>query len=84
MIQDLGLTNVAESLFEQSKCGLWNIECGSMSTFISLPLSICLGAVSLAGVSISGVATMLTKKYEQKLAKVTQLVDIVTSALAVF
>ena len=55
-----------------------------MSMFISLPVSILLGAVSLAGGSISGMATSLTKKYQEKLKKVTKLVDILTSALAVF
>ena len=54
----------------------------TLSTFSSLPLSIPLGAISLAGVSVNGVATALTKKYQKKLSKVTKLVDIVT--LAVF
>ena len=40
--------------------------------------------VSLAGASISGVATVLTKKYQKKLAKVTKLVDIVTLTISVF
>ena len=52
----------------------------TLSTFISLPISIPLGAISLAGVSVSGVATALNKKYQKKLTKVTKLVDIVTSA----
>ena len=56
----------------------------TLSTLISLPVSIPLGAISLAGVSINGMATALTKKYQKKLLKVTKLVDIVTSALAVF
>ena len=56
----------------------------TLSTFISLPVSIPLGAISLAGESVNGVATALTKKYQKKLSKVTKLVDIVTSALAVF
>ena len=34
--------------------------------------------------NVSGVTTMLTKKYQKKLAKVTKLVNIMTSALAVF
>ena len=54
-----------------------------MSTFIGLPVTIPLGVVSLAGVSVSGVATALTKKYQEKLTKVTKLVDIVTSAISV-
>ena len=56
----------------------------TLSTFIGLPVNIPLGAVSLAGVSLSGVTTALTKKYQKKLSKVTKLVDTVTSALAVF
>ena len=51
-----------------------------LNTFISLPVSIPLGAVSLAGASVSGVATSITSKYQKKLTKVTKLVDIVTSA----
>ena len=55
-----------------------------LATFISLPVSIPLGTVSLAGAGVSGVATALTKKYQKKLSKVTKLTDIITSALAVF
>ena len=56
----------------------------TLSMFIGLPVSIPLGAVSLAGVSISGMATVLTKKYQKKLAKVMKLAGIMISALAVF
>ena len=56
----------------------------TLSTFIGLPVSIPLGAVSLAGASVSGVTTALTKKYQKKLTKVTKLTDIITSAIAVF
>ena len=56
----------------------------TLSTFIGLPVSIPLGAISLAGASISGVTTALTKKYQKKLTKVTKLTDIITSAIAVF
>ena len=55
----------------------------TMSTFIGLPSNIPLGAVSLAGTSISGVITVLTSNYQTKLTKVTKLADIVTS-IAVF
>ena len=55
-----------------------------LSMFIGLPMSIPLSTVSLPGVSVSGIATALTKKYQNKLAKVMKLTDIVTSALAVF
>ena len=47
-------------------------------------MSIPLGAISLAGASLSGITMALTKKYQKKLSKVTELVDIVTSAIAVF
>ena len=56
----------------------------TLSTLIGLPVSIPLGAVSLAGESVSGVATALTRKYQKKLKKVTKLIDILTPATAVF
>ena len=56
----------------------------TLAIFIGLPVSIPLGAVSLAGAGINGVAMALTKKYQKKLSKVTKLTDIITSALAVF
>ena len=55
-----------------------------LSTFIGLPVSIPLGVVSLAGASVSGVTTALTKKYQKKLSKVTELTDIVILAIAAF
>ena len=51
---------------------------------IGLPMSIPVGAISLAGASVSGVAMALTKKYHEKLDKVTKLAEIVMLALAVF
>ena len=56
----------------------------TLSTFIDLPASIPFGAISLAGASVSGVATVLTKKYQKKLKKVTKLIDIIMQATAVF
>ena len=56
----------------------------TLATFISLPVSIPLGAVSLAGANVSGVTTALTKKYQKKLTKVTKSTDIITPAIAVF
>ena len=47
-------------------------------------MSIPLGAISLAGVSLSGVTTALTKKYQKELSKVMKLTDIIMSAIAVF
>ena len=43
-----------------------------------------LGAASLTGAIASGIISMLTKKYQKKLKKVTCLIDIVTPALVVF
>ena len=37
----------------------------TLSTLISLPLSIPLGTVSLAGASVSGLTTFLAKKYQR-------------------
>ena len=63
--------------------GISNVA--TLSTFAGLFLNIPLDAASLAGARVSGVATVLTRKYkkkkERKLMKVTKLVDIVTSAL---
>ena len=56
----------------------------TLATFIGLPVSIPLGAASLTGVIVSGMISVLTKKYQQKLKKVTQLIDIITPALVVF
>ena len=56
----------------------------TLATLISLPVSIPLGAASLTGASISGLTSVLTKMYQNKLSKVTKLTDITTSALAVF
>ena len=47
-------------------------------------MSTSLGAISLAGVNVSGLTTALTKKYQKKLTKVTTLTDILTSATAIF
>ena len=52
--------------------------------FIGLPVSIPLGAASLTGVIASGIISALTKKYQQKLKKVTKLIDIITPALVIF
>ena len=55
-----------------------------LNMFIGLPVCIPMGTVSLAGVSVSGVAMALTKKYQKKLAKAMKFIDIITSALSVF
>ena len=56
----------------------------AFATFVGLPVSISLGATSLTGVIAGGIISAITKKYQQKLKKVTQLIDIVTRATFVF
>ena len=56
----------------------------TFATFIGAPVSIPLGVASLPGVIASGIISVLTKKYQQKLKKVMHLIDIVTPALVIF
>ena len=56
----------------------------TFATFIGLPVSVPLGAASLTGAIASGIISVLTKKYQKKLKKVTKLIDIITPALVVF
>ena len=56
----------------------------TFATFIGIPVSAVLGAASMTGAIASGIILVLTKKYQQKLKKVTCLIDIVTPALVVF
>ena len=56
----------------------------TFATFIGLPVSISLGAASLTGVIAGGIISILPKKYQKKLKKVTKLIDIVTPASVVF
>ena len=49
-------------------------------TFIGLPVSIPLGAASLTTAIASGIISVLTKKYQQKLKKVMKLIGIITPA----
>ena len=56
----------------------------TFTIFIGLPVSIPLGVASLTGVIAHGIISALTKKYQQKLKKVTKLIDIITPALVVF
>ena len=53
-------------------------------TFIGIPVSAALGAASMTEAIASGIMSVLTKKYQKKLKKVTKLIDIVTPALVVF
>ena len=56
----------------------------TFTTFIWIPVSAAMGAASMTGVIASGIISVLTKTYQQKLKKVTKLIDIVTPALVVF
>ena len=52
----------------------------TFATFIGIPVS----AASMTGAIAIGIILVLTKKYQQKLKKVTKLIDIITPALVVF
>ena len=56
----------------------------TFATFIRLPVSMALGVASLTGVIASGIISMLTKKYQKKLKKVTRLIDIIMWATVIF
>ena len=56
----------------------------TFATFIGIPVNTALGAASMTGAIASGIILVLTKKYQQKLKKVTNLIDIITPALVVF
>ena len=56
----------------------------TFATFFGLPVSISLGATLLTGAIASGIISVLTRKYQEKLKKVTELIDIITPALVVF
>ena len=56
----------------------------TFATIVGLPVSVELGAASMTGAIASGIISVLTKKYQKKLKKVTRLIDIITPALAVF
>ena len=53
-------------------------------TFIGIPVSVALGVASMTGAISSRIISVLAKKYQKKLKKVTKLIDIVTPALIVF
>ena len=56
----------------------------TFGTFIGIPVSTVLGAASMTGAIAGGIISTLMKKYQQKLKKVTKLIDIITPALVVF
>ena len=62
--------------------GISSVE--TFATFIGIPVSMALGVTSMTGAIASGIISVLAKKYQKKLKKVTHLIDIVTPALVVF
>ena len=56
----------------------------TFATFVGIPVSISLGAASTTGVIANEIISMLAKKYQKKLKKVTKLIDIITPASVVF
>ena len=56
----------------------------TFATFVGLLVSVALGAASMTGAIAGGIISVLAKKYQKKLKKVTRLIDIVTPALVVF
>ena len=62
--------------------GISNVA--TFATFIGIPVSTALGAASMTGAIASGIISAPMKKYQQKLKKVTKLIDIVTPALVIF
>ena len=59
---------MVKRLFERNKRIATGISCvTTLATFIGLPVNIPLGAASLTGASVSGLTSVLTKKYQNKL-----------------
>ena len=56
----------------------------TFATFIKIPVSAALGVASVTGAVSSGIISVLTKKYQKKLKKVTKSIDIITPALVAF
>ena len=56
----------------------------TFATFVGLSVSVALGAASMTWAIFSGIISVLAKKYQKKLKKVTKLIDIVTPALVEF
>ena len=56
----------------------------TLATFIGIHVSTALDAASMTGAITGEIISVLTKKYQKKLKKVTTLTDIITPALVVF
>ena len=52
----------------------------TFATLVRLPVRISSGAASLTGAIASGIISTLTQKYQKKLKKVMQLIDIIRQA----
>ena len=57
---------MARCLFEWSKCGLLNIECCNIKCVHRSSQEYSLGWCNVAGAKVSGTATALTKKFEDR------------------
>ena len=76
---------MVKCLLKRNKHSHWNIwNVATFATFVGIPVSISLGAASMTGAIASGIISVLSKKYQKKLKKVTRLIDIITPALVVF
>ena len=53
----------------------------TFATFVGIPVSMTLGVASMTGAIASGIISVLAKKYQKIVKKVTNLLDIVTPAL---
>ena len=56
----------------------------TFATFIGIPVSAALGVASMTGAVSGGIISVLTKKYQKKLKKVTKSINIITPALVAF
>ena len=56
----------------------------TFATFTEIAVSTALDAASMTGAIASEIISVLTKKYQKKLKKVTHKIDIVTPALVIF
>ena len=48
----------------------------TFATFVEIPVSAAMGAASMTGAIASGIISVLTKKYQKKLNKVTKLITL--------
>ena len=77
-------TRILNKLMWLNACSSGISSVATFATFIRIPVSAALGVASMTGAIASGIISVLAKKYQKKLKKVTKLIDIVTPALVVF